>query len=132
METQVGVKKGVLVRFNQEQMNVSIGVIDIDIEEKSNAKRFCEIIGADLIDVAEYDENIDIVVDDESLLVAGNPAYDIKTPYGNIQLAGNLLFLKKEFGEDGIDLVGMESGEVFDLLVQLQGNIKIIGMTKGI
>jgi hypothetical protein len=127
--TAVGTKYGILVKFNPNKSTVSISSVVID--NNSNTSLFGRIIDADLIDVAEWDENIDIVVNDEGLLVEGNLVYDIKTPNGNIQLAGDLLFLKKEFQEDGIKLVGMDSGEALKMLIDLQGAIRVIGVTRG-
>jgi hypothetical protein len=127
--TSVGTKYGILVKFNPNKSTVSISSVVID--NNSNTSLFGRIIDADLIDVAEWDENIDIVVNDEGLLVEGNLVYDIKTPNGNIQLAGDLLFLKKEFQEDGIKLVGMDSGEALKMLIDLQGAIRVIGVTRG-
>lgn len=127
--TAVGTKYGILVKFNPKNSTVSISSVVID--NNRNTSLFGRIIGADLIDVAEWDENIDIVVNDEGLLVEGNLVYDIKTPNGNIQLAGDLLFLKKEFQEDGIKLVGMDSDEALKMLIDLQSAIRVIGVTRG-
>lgn len=128
MKTKVGTK-GILLKFNKEEQIVTISVVEI--EEKSNATKFAALIEADLIDVAEYNQKYDIVVDDEGFLIEGNPVYEIQTPYAPIQLAGNLLFLKKELGEDGVYLVGLTAGEAFNLLLELEDKIKPIGITRG-
>ncbi|MFD1363164.1 hypothetical protein [Lentibacillus salinarum] len=127
MTTKTGVKKGVRIEFNLEEMAFQEDVVNI--QPDSDYKTFCNLINAELMDVVEFNEEIDIVVDDEGLLVSDNPVLEVVTEYGAQQLAGTLLFLKKEFTNDGINLVGLEAGELFDLLLKLIGKIKIIGKT---
>ncbi|MFD2658511.1 DUF3846 domain-containing protein [Gracilibacillus thailandensis] len=131
MKTAVNTKKGVLVKFYPNFEMVRVGVVEVETED-DNLKKYRELINADMIDIARFDDEFDIVVDDEGLLVEGNPVFDIQTQYGRIQLAGNLLFLKKEIDEDGVSLVGMETEEAFELMTKLEGKMNVIGVTRGL
>jgi hypothetical protein len=128
MKTKVGTK-GILLKYNKEKQAANLSVVEIG--KKSDVSKFASLIEADLIDVAEYNQTYDIVVDDEGLLVEGNPVFKIQTPYGPIHLAGNLLILKKKYEKDGVDLVGLTAGEVLNLFLELNGKITLIGYTRG-
>ncbi len=125
MKTCAGTKKGLLIKYDVERMCFTVKLVEID--EKSNVRTFCNHLEADLIDVVEYNGEIDIVIDDEGLLKTGNPVLAVKTPYGKYHLPGALLFLKKRFNDDGVDLVGMEMGEIYKLLFELQDKTLLSG-----
>lgn len=84
-----------------------------------------KLVGADLIDVVRYNDSYDIVIDDCGLLKMGNPVFEV----GQLYLAGKLLFLKRLETPEGIELVGMSEQEAISLCNDLNGNIKVIGIT---
>ncbi|MFD1362785.1 hypothetical protein [Lentibacillus salinarum] len=132
MATKTGVKKAIRIGFSLEEMAFQEDIVDI--QPNSDYKTFCNLIGADFMDVVPFDDEFDIAVDDEGLMVSGNPVIEIQTEYGTQQLAGTLLFLKKKFTNDGIDLIGFEAGETFNLMLKLEslkleGKIKVTGKT---
>lgn len=133
MKTNVETKKGILIDFSDVKTVLTVPVKTkmkveiVDIEENYNYKELAKLIDADLIDCVEYDEKFDIIVDDEGLLVCGNPVFEITTPYTTLQLAGKLLFLKRVEKEDGITFAGMSLDEAHELLSKLK--IKFIGYT---
>lgn len=129
MQTTIASGMGILIDFNLEEMAISRKAVG-SITEDSNYKDFAKIVSSELIDVVEYNDEIDIVIDDEGLLKSGNPVLEITTPYGKYELAGKLLFLKKQLNGDGIKLIGLDTGEAFKLLMELDGNIRPIGVTK--
>ena len=127
-KTDTRTKIGVILSFDIEKGRFNMNLVDIG--EDNDYKTYRNLIDSDLIDVAEYNEDIDIIVDDEGLLVSGNPVLEIKTQWGSRPLAGKLLFLKREIQDDNIRNVGLSTGEAFKLVLELQDNLKIIGITQ--
>lgn len=119
-------KRAVRVEFCLDERKLKQELVYV--KPSADYKDFGKLIGSSFIDVVEFNEEIDIVVDDEGLLVSDNPVLGIDTPYGEVQLAGSLLFVKKVHSIEGIELVGLDAGELFNLLTQLEGKIKVLGV----
>lgn len=126
-KTETGTKIGVVLYFDLDKGRFKMELVDI--HEGSDYKTFRNLIDSDLIDVAEYNENVDIIVDDEGLMVSGNPVIEIQTKWGKRQLAGKLLFLKREIEDDSVRNVGLSVGEVFALSLELEKKISLFGIT---
>lgn len=126
--TKLKNNRGLVVSFDFE--NERFITEPIKLPENVSLEVLKNVIDGDLIDVCEYNDEIDIVVDDEGLLKSGLPVFWLHTPYGEYQLAGKLLFMKKEKTNDGIKLTGMNIGDVYCLLNQLNGSLGLIGVTK--
>lgn len=121
-------KMGILVSFDRKTPKILIEPVEMGMAEVEY-KELCSILGADLVDVAEYNNEIDIIVDDLGLQTSGNPVFEVQTSWGEYPLAGKLLFLKKELTSTGVTYIGLTAGEVLNLLADLQGKIKVIGVT---
>src|SRR5690625_2440196 len=79
---------------------------------------FYQHINCSSIEVTDITKDIDVIVDDEGLLVSGNPVLEVvhkKHPDRIHHLAGVLLFGKNKVSDDGVETVGFsnehEAGE---------------------
>ncbi|MBA2176854.1 hypothetical protein H0266_18400 [Halobacillus locisalis] len=118
--------KGLSIEFNLDESKFKESIVDIPAE--ADYKTYNSIIGSQSIDIVEFNEQYDIVVDDEGLLVSRNPIIRVHTPYGTVDLAGKLLFLRRVDTDEGISSSGMNPGEVLELLFKLDSNIELIGV----
>lgn len=128
MKTKAEIMKVYTVGFDFEKMAIKTEVVEFE-KENNNLKNYYNIIGCDTIDIVNLNEDIAIVVDDDGLLKSGTPVFEIKTEDGaELQLAGKLLFAKNNYTNDGTKLTGLTSGEIFNLMINLE--IRVIGVTR--
>lgn len=120
--------KGLRLGFNLEESRFQESVVDIPAE--ADYQTYNSIIGSQYIDIVRFNDKYDIVVGDEGLFVSRNPVIRVHTPYEDVELSGNLLFLKRVDTEEGVDSSGMTPGEILELLLELNGNVEIIGVCK--
>lgn len=128
-------KKGlfVLIEIDKEfkAKTKVLSVDDSDTEVKMNF--FYNSLGCRLIDIVAYNEEIDLIVDDEGLLVSKNPLLEIANSFHKepLMLAGNVLIGKKVFvAGEGYETVGFENpDEIFQYLEKYKFEFRVIGMT---
>jgi len=116
-----------LISFDKENFKINADVVEIN--DSDNVELFQDLINANIIDIVSLDDTFDIVVDDEGLLIEGNHVFSLNITENELQLAGNLLILKKQMTPEGVSLIGMEAGEAFNMLMKLKGNLRLIGFT---
>ncbi len=116
--------------------NMGIEVIDLhedEFEYKFQAMQ--KAIDCDCIDIVHavnLPEPYCMVVDDEGLLV-GQPIVNLVASYlyGTLEhsqpICGDVLIMKDEYTDEGLDTIGLEApdiGNVFDLLVKAEAEEK--------
>ena len=118
------------IDFDIEKMAIKNGVVEFKKNaDDSNLKDYYNIIGCSSIDIVELNEDIAVVVDDEGLLKSGSPVFEITTNDGHeLHLAGKLIFAKNHYTDDGVELMGLDSGEILSLMVDLK--LSVIGVTQ--
>ncbi len=84
-----------------------------------------------VIDIVRYNEDLDLIIDDEGLFVTGNPLFEIpsKLYVEKLQIAGSFLIGKRMWTKDGYETVGFESeGEINQLLIEEGFEVGVVGV----
>ncbi|WP_404456958.1 DUF3846 domain-containing protein (plasmid) [Virgibacillus necropolis] len=117
-----------MVKFNLETKQFETEVIELENDLAYNLADYRKIIDCNMIDIVTLSEDVCIIIDDEGLLVSGNPVLEIKTEHGHkLQLAGTLIFAGNEQTDEGDELTSLETGKCLELLSNLK--IRVIGVT---
>lgn len=116
-----------VIDYNEGRNNYIVTIEKID--EQNKLEEFYRIIGCQTIDIANYREGFSFVVDDEGLLVGGNPVHEVfpNTNKGlSMQLAGKLIFMREEETIDGFELIGLTEEDIMNCNI----NIRKIGVVQ--
>lgn len=123
------------VELNKEKKEIKVFSVESPEDvDSDNLKFFYEHV-ADLVDfarfgVADYENDVVAIVDDEGLLKSENIVYEIRFGSKTRQLAGTLLIGKTERREDHeLYTVGFTGEELLEIYKNNTIEVKAIGMT---
>src|SRR5690606_34797761 len=77
-------------------------------EQDEKLSFFRESIGCQWFDIVAYSEVLDLVVNDEGLMISGNPVFDFPN---DMKIAGSFLVGRQLMTEEGVNTVGFDSVE---------------------
>ncbi|NME06236.1 hypothetical protein [Psychrobacillus sp. BL-248-WT-3] len=118
------------IDFPEKTMQYDVGTVLINNENNQvqNAE-ICCLLNAESYDIADYSDEISILVDDNGFYKSGLPVWSIKTPDGiSLELIGKLLFVRNIETEYSIDFVSIKAEDIFDFRIGLK--IELKGMKK--
>lgn len=118
------------VNFNTDVLKVEANVVTIEYHSPDEQyQKIVDTLGADGLDVLDYNEDIAILVDEIGFQIPNNPIYTLVTEDGfSYQLAGKLLFVRNIYNENSTDFGSITYDDIFQLRRLL--NIRIIGVVR--
>jgi|SRR5699024_5191946 len=118
--------KLVKVAFDMDSHEFSQGFVEVSQEHALHD--YNSIIGSRMIDIVSISDEIAVIVDDEGLLVSGNPVFNVQFDQLEMQLAGTLLFASQKDTGEGLELISIRNSDFLELADKLK--LRIIGETK--
>lgn len=118
------------IDFPEQQMQYDVGTIHINNDNLTvqNAE-ICRILNAESYDIADYSDEISILVDDAGFYKAGLPIWKIHTPDGQtLELIGKLLFVRNIETEYSTDFTDIRAEDIFNFRIGME--IELLGMKK--
>lgn len=118
------------IDFPEQQMQYDVGTIQINNDNLTvqNAE-ICRILNAESYDIADYSDEISILVDDAGFYKAGLPIWKIHTPDGQtLDLIGKLLFVRNIETEYSTDFTDIRAEDIFNFRIGME--IELLGMKK--
>lgn len=116
--------------FPESKMEYDVGTVMINNANLDMQNdEICRLLNADSYDIADYNDDIAILVDDAGFYKSGLPVWQITTPDGhNLQLIGKLLFVRNVETEYSTDFASITAEDVFNFRIGL--NITFLGLRK--
>lgn len=118
------------IDFPEQQMQYDVGTIQINNDNLTvqNAE-ICRILNAESYDIADYSDEISILVDDAGFYKSGLPIWKINTPDGHsLELIGKLLFVRNIETEYSTDFTDIRAEDIFNFRIGME--IELLGMKK--
>lgn len=118
------------IDFPEQQMQYDVGTIQINNDNLTvqNAE-ICRILNAESYDIADYSDEISILVDDAGFYKSGLPIWKINTPDGHtLELIGKLLFVRNVETEYSTDFISVTAEDIFKFKIEL--DIYLLGFLK--
>lgn len=118
------------IDFPEQQMQYDVGTVEINNDNLTvqNAE-ICRILNAESYDIADYSDEISILVDDTGFYKAGLPIWKIHTPDGQtLDLIGKLLFVRNIETEHSTDFTDIRAEDIFNFRIGME--IELLGMKK--
>ena len=118
------------IDFPEQQMQYDVGTIQINNDNLTvqNAE-ICRILNAESYDIADYSDEISILVDDAGFYKVGLPIWKIHTPDGQtLELIGKLLFVRNIETEYSTDFTDIRAEDIFNFRIGME--IELLGMKK--
>lgn len=118
------------IDFPEKEMKYDIGTVHINNDNLTvqNAE-ICRLLKADSYDIADYSDEISILVDDAGFYKSGLPIWKIHTPDGQIlELVGKLLFLRNIETEYSTDFTDIRAEDIFNFRIGME--IELLGLKK--
>lgn len=118
------------IDFPESKMQCDVGTVMIDNDNLDiQTKEICRLLRADSYDIADYSEEIAILVDDAGFYKSGLPIWKVTTQDGHdLQLIGKLLFVRNVETEYSTDFASITAEDVFNFRIGL--NIELLGLKK--
>lgn len=116
------------IDFPESKMQYDVGTVLIDNDNLDvQTEEICRLLHADSYDIADYNEEIAILVDDAGFYKSGLPIWKVTTPDGHkLQLIGKLLFVRNVETEYSTDFASITAEDVFNFRIGL--NIELKGL----
>lgn len=118
------------IDFPEQQMQYNVGTIQINNDNLTvqNAE-ICRILNAESYDIADYSDEISILVDGAGFYKSGLPIWKIHTPDGQtLELIGKLLFVRNIETEYSTDFTDIRAEDIFNFRIGME--IELLGMKK--
>lgn len=118
------------IDFLEQQMRYDIGTIKINNDNLTvQNTEICRILNSKSYDIADYSDEISILVDDEGFYKPGLPIWKVHTPDGQVlELIGKLLFIRNIETEYSTDFTDIRAEDIFNLRIEME--IELLGMKK--
>ncbi|WP_010291220.1 hypothetical protein [Kurthia massiliensis] len=118
------------IDFPESKMQYDVGTVMIDNDNLDvQTEEICRLLRADSYDIADYSEEIAILVDDAGFYKSGLPIWKVTTPDGHeLQLIGKLLFVRNIEKEYSTDFASIAAEDVFNFRIGL--NIELLGLKR--
>lgn len=118
------------IDFPEQQMQYDVGTVDINNDNLTvQNEEICRILNAESYDIADYSDEISILVDDAGFYKAGLPIWKIHTPDGQtLDLIGKLLFVRNIETEYSTDFIDIRAEDIFNFRIGME--IELLGMKK--
>lgn len=118
------------IDFPEQQMQYDVGTIQINNDNLTvQNEEICRILNAESYDIADYSDEISILVDDAGFYKAGLPIWKIQTPDGQtLDLIGKLLFVRNIETEYSTDFTDIRAEDIFNFRIGME--IELLGMKK--
>lgn len=118
------------IDFPENKMQYDVGKVMINNDNLDvQNDEICRLLNADSYDIADYNDDIAILVDDAGFYKSGLPVWQITTSDGHdLQLIGKLLFVRNVETEYSTDFASITAEDVFNFRIGL--NIELLGTQK--
>lgn len=118
------------IDFPESEMQYDVGTVMINNENLDvQTEEICRLLHADSYDIADYSDDIAILVDDAGFYKAGLPIWKVTTSDGHeLQLIGKLLFVRNVETEYSTDFASITAEDVFNFRIGM--NIELLGTRK--
>lgn len=118
------------IDFPESKMEYDIGTVMIDNTNMYvQTSEICRLLHADSYDIADYNDDIAILVDDTGFYKSGLPIWQVTTPDGHkLQLIGKLLFVRNVETKYSTDFASITAEDIFKFRIGL--NIQLLGIRK--
>lgn len=118
------------IDFPEQQMQYDVGTVYINNDNLTvQNNEICRILNAESYDIADYSDEISILVDDIGYYKSGLPIWKIQTSDGQLlELIGKLLFVRNIETEYSTDFTDIHAEDIFNLRIGMK--IELLGMKK--
>lgn len=135
--TETGIQHYLLVERMEETLrHVQTQIVKCGENESidEGLSFYYKQLGCNSIDIVEFNEELDLIVDDEGLLVSNNPVFEIpsKLYKDNLHIAGSFLIGKRlNIRGGGSETVGFSDiNELTEAINQADFRLRVFGQTK--
>lgn len=114
------------IDFSEQKMQYDVGTVLINNENNQvQHDEICRILNTQSYDIADYSDDISILVDDTGFYKSGLPIWTVKTPDGiTLDLVGKLLFVRNVETEYSIDFASITAEDIFNFRIGLEIEMK--------